>query len=114
MIGELQSHLHNFQQRIQEKLSSHSIKFQAGVATPSPELLEIISTTPLEITEKIEKLAEITRLLAPEHGRSSYGEPLRGLTPWEIYTDKDAEKSLKMAREALHYAMTILKELVWI
>lgn len=78
---------------------------------PSPELLEIISTTPLEINEKIERLAEITRLLAPEHGRSTYGEPIRGITPWEIYTDKDAEKSLRMAREALYYSLTILKKL---
>ncbi len=78
---------------------------------PSPELLEIISMMPSEMTERIEKLAEITRSLAPEHGRSTYGEPLRGLTPWEIYTDEDAEKSLQMAREAFHYAVTILKEL---
>jgi len=78
---------------------------------PSHELLEIISTTPLEITEKIERLTEINRLLAPEHGRSTYGEPLRGLTPWEIYSDGDAERSLRMAREAFHYAVAILKEL---
>jgi len=78
---------------------------------PSPELLEIISMMPSEMTERIEKLAEITRSLALEHGRSTYGEPLRGLTPWEIYTDEDAEKSLQMAREAFHYAVTILKEL---
>jgi HEPN domain-containing protein len=78
---------------------------------PSPELLEIISRMPSEMTERVKRLAEITRLLAPEHGRSTYGEPLRGLTPWDIYSDVDAEKSLRMAREAFHYAVAILREL---
>lgn len=50
-------------------------------------------------------------MLAPEHGRSTYGEPLRGLTPWEIYSGEDAQKSLEMVREALEYAVGILRRL---
>ncbi len=78
---------------------------------PSIELLEITPKTSSEISDKIEKLANITRMLAPEHGRSTYGEPLRGLTPWEIYRNEDAKKSLEMAREALEYAVNILRRL---
>jgi len=57
------------------------------------------------------ELADIAETLAPEHGRVTYGEPLRGLTPWEIYSREDAEKTLNYARKALEQAIKVLSKL---
>jgi len=49
----------------------------------------------------MEELALIVKMLAPELGRATYGEPSRGLTPWEIYGRDDAERSLNYAKKIL-------------
>ena len=53
----------------------------------------------------------MAELLAPERGRATYGEPARGLTPWEIYGREDAEEALEHARRALELMMIILRGL---
>ncbi len=58
-----------------------------------------------------EELASMAELLAPEHGRATYGEPARGLTPWELYTREDTEAALQRAKRAVELAKTILREL---
>ncbi|MEM2553784.1 MAG: HEPN domain-containing protein [Nitrososphaerota archaeon] len=68
---------------------------------PSSELIDIVDKIPNGLEELINELVSIVRSLAPEHGRSTYGEPTRGLTPWDIYSITDAEKALRMARKAL-------------
>lgn len=78
---------------------------------PSHELLEVIRHLRPELRRLAEELAEIARKLAPEHGRATYGEPTRGLTPWDIYGEEDALEALSMARRALKLMKTILKEL---
>lgn len=57
------------------------------------------------------EVAESAKTLAPEHGRSVYGEPLRGLTPWDIYNKEDAEKALKLAEKTLKKTIDVLREL---
>ncbi len=57
------------------------------------------------------ELASIARRLVPEHGRSTYGEPSMGLTPWDIYTQGDAENALGMAKRAIEIMKTILRTL---
>jgi len=52
---------------------------------PSHELRELISQVSQSLRPLVEELAEMASLLAPEHGRLTYGEPSRGLTPWDIY-----------------------------
>jgi len=42
--------------------------------------------------------------LAPEHGRPTCGEPVRGLTPWDVYSEEDAKTALSYARRALELA----------
>jgi len=78
---------------------------------PSHELREVAEQIPPSAKALAEELASIAELLAPEHGRATYGEPTRGLTPWEIYGREDAEKALQRARRAVELANTILKEL---
>lgn len=49
--------------------------------------------------------------LAPEHGRAAYGEPERGLTPWEIYGEEDSGMALRYAMRSLENAIAILRRL---
>jgi HEPN domain-containing protein len=78
---------------------------------PSHELREVISQLPQSLRPLAEELAGIAQLLAPEHGRVTYGEPTRGLTPWEIYGREDAEKALQLAKKAVELMRLILREL---
>lgn len=67
---------------------------------PSHELLEVLGMLPADLRKPAEELAEIARQLAPEHGRATYGEPLRGLTPWDIYDEESASEALSKAKKA--------------
>jgi HEPN domain-containing protein len=78
---------------------------------PSHELREVIFQLPQSLRPLAEELAGIAQLLAPEHGRVTYGEPTRGLTPWEIYGREDAEKALQLAKKAVELMRLILREL---
>lgn len=78
---------------------------------PSYELLEVSSMLSSDLRKLAEELAEITRQLAPEHGRATYGEPLRGLTPWDIYDEESASEALSKARRAKEIMKVILGKL---
>ena len=78
---------------------------------PAPELREVADQIPEDVKELALELADIAETLAPEHGRATYGEPLRGLTPWEIYSRDDAGKALNYARKALECAIKVLSRL---
>jgi HEPN domain-containing protein len=78
---------------------------------PSHELGEPVDWMPQALRPSAEELAEVAELLAPERGRATYGEPARGLTPWEIYGREDAEEALERARRALELMMVILRGL---
>lgn len=77
----------------------------------SHELLDVLLMLPPDLRELAEELADIARRLAPEHGRATYGEPLRGLTPWDIYDEESAFEALSKARTAREIMETILREL---
>ena len=53
-----------------------------------------------KVIKCIRELAEIIRDIAPERGRSTCGEPSRGLTPNEIYTEDEAKEILEKAQKA--------------
>jgi len=78
---------------------------------PSHELLDVLPTLPSDLRKLAEELADIAKRLAPEHGRATYGEPLRGLTPWDIYDEESASEALSKARRAREIMETILREL---
>ena len=78
---------------------------------PSDELLSLVGELPESVSRMAAEIAGIARSLASEHGRAVYGEPSRGLTPWEIYRKEDAKKALEQAKRAFENSSRILSEL---
>ncbi|HDN63108.1 DNA-binding protein [Candidatus Bathyarchaeota archaeon] len=78
---------------------------------PSYELIDVLPLLPVDLRSLTQELAEITRRLAPEHGRVTYGEPLRGLTPWDLYDEESASEVLLRARRAREIMGIILSRL---
>jgi HEPN domain-containing protein len=68
---------------------------------PSSELLEIAKELESEQDANVTRLAEISSQLAPEHGRTTYGEPERFLTPRMLYDLQAADRAIGLAREAV-------------
>lgn len=79
---------------------------------PSHELLEVKNRFPHQYWGIIDEIARIVHELAPEHGRSTYGEPSLGLTPWDLYKKEDAERVLKLAKKVVEEMKIILKEVI--
>lgn len=75
---------------------------------PSPELLEVAKELDPQQEGKAKRLAELSSRLAPEHGRVTYGEPERFMTPRMLYDSQAAEKAIAVAREAI----AILDEMI--
>jgi len=79
---------------------------------PSLELKKILKKLPKDLRKKVNRIGEIAHELAPEHGRTTYGEPLKGLTPWEIYDEKISKRILNEAKEAIKLMKEVLKR-IW-
>jgi len=75
---------------------------------PSEELNQVVSLLPDEVRPHAVQLATIAHRLAPEHARTVYGEPARGISPWELYSKNDAEEALRIAEEAVKLMECIL------
>jgi len=67
---------------------------------PSNQLRRLVNRLPDDIRDGIRELASIAHEVAPEHGRSSYGEPSAGLAPSDIYIKGHAEDALIKAKGA--------------
>ncbi len=78
---------------------------------PSSQLLRLVSRFPHSTTEQVRELANIAREVAPEYGRSTYGEPNRGLTPNELYDEEHAREILEKAHRARDIAENVLSAL---
>lgn len=78
---------------------------------PSTQLLRLIDRLPPAIQDEARELAKIARELAPEHGRSVYGEPSRGLTPSDIYGEGHANGALSKAAIAEDTVRKVFKML---
>jgi len=78
---------------------------------PSNQLKSLINKFPDDLLEDVKELAVMTREMAPEHGRASYGEPTAGLTPSDIYGEDHALIGLKKARKSGIIAERILDRL---
>ncbi|MEM3372355.1 MAG: HEPN domain-containing protein [Candidatus Korarchaeum sp.] len=61
---------------------------------------QLIGRLPAEVTDDVRELAALAREMAPEHGRSSYGESTVGLLPSEIYGEDHASNALRRGKEA--------------
>lgn len=53
----------------------------------------------------------LARELAPEHGRSSYGEPIGGMVPSDIYREDHASNALEKGRKAREITEKVLNRL---
>ncbi|MEM0471744.1 MAG: HEPN domain-containing protein [Sulfolobales archaeon] len=67
---------------------------------PSGQLNRLIERLPAGARSEARELATLARELAPEHGRSSYGEPSAGLLPSDIYKEEHALDALEKCRRA--------------
>ena len=67
---------------------------------PSDQLNSLVGRLPGGLVDDVRELALMARELAPEHGRSCYGEPSAGLTPGDIYREDHASDALEKARRA--------------
>ena len=66
---------------------------------------------PSSLTGIVGELMVIAGEVAPEHGRSNYGEPSMGLTPSDIYGVEHASSMLSKARRAKEIAEEVLRQL---
>lgn len=78
---------------------------------PSNQLKSLINKLPGSLAEEVEELSAMAREMAPEHGRSSYGEPDAGLTPSDIYKEDHASSALNNAKRAKTITEKVLREL---
>ena len=78
---------------------------------PSDELYEITNELPRDIRNMVRELAKIAHTLAPEHARTTYGDPIRRLTPWQLYNKEDSERAINLARRAVEIMEEVLKRI---
>ena len=78
---------------------------------PSDQLESLLGRLPSSLTGIIRELMAIARDTAPEHGRSTYGEPDAGLTPSDIYGEEHASSMLEKARRSKEIADEVLRQL---
>lgn len=67
---------------------------------PSNQLNSLAERFPGDVKDDLKELAGLARELAPEHGRSTYGEPGAGLVPSDIYGEDHASNALEKGRKA--------------
>jgi len=78
---------------------------------PSNQLHRLINKLPDDIRDMTKGLASMAHEVAPEHGRSSYGEPSAGLAPSDIYIKGHAEDALTTAKGAKETAEKALNRM---
>lgn len=78
---------------------------------PSNQLNKLVVRLPTDVVDEVKELAALTREMASEHGRSSYGELNAGLLPSDIYKEHHASDALKKIRKAGKIVERVLKSL---
>ncbi|MEM3607292.1 MAG: HEPN domain-containing protein [Candidatus Bathyarchaeia archaeon] len=76
---------------------------------PSDELMELIGELPGDCRGWAVRPAGLARELAPEHGVVTYGKPVEGLAPWELYGEPEASAALGKADEAVKLMERLLQ-----
>ncbi|MEM3108926.1 MAG: DNA-binding protein [Candidatus Bathyarchaeia archaeon] len=75
---------------------------------PSNQLNDLMGKLPIDVVDDAGMLGGLARAMAPEHGRSTYGEPSAGLAPSDIYEEDHALNALKSAKKAGEIAERLL------
>jgi HEPN domain-containing protein len=78
---------------------------------PSNQLNGLMKKLPSDIEDLVKELASLVREMAPEHGRTSYGEPGMGLVPSDIYREDHASKAFEKGKKARKIAERVLEML---
>jgi HEPN domain-containing protein len=78
---------------------------------PSNQLNGLTKKMPSDAVDDVKELAGLARELAPEHGRSSYGEPNEGMVPSDIYREDHASNALEKGRKARKITEKVLNKL---
>jgi hypothetical protein len=66
---------------------------------------------PSDAIDDLKELDGLAREFAPEHGRSTYGEPSIGLVPSDIYKESHALNALEKGRKARNITEKVLERL---
>jgi len=85
---------------------------------PAGELNEVIQPIRSTLIEKLgdrfliemEKAAGASQELAPNHGKTTYGDAAAHKPPWEIYDRRSAKESLSKATHAVNVAKKFISE----
>ncbi len=81
---------------------------------PATQVRRLIAEGQLdaEISGRLERLAELTKLLGPDiHVQTDYGDEVGGRTPWELFEEEDARQALAIAGEAASLVDQIVREI---
>lgn len=78
---------------------------------PSNQLNSLVEKLPSDAVGDVKELAGLAREMAPEHGRSTYGEPSAGLVPSDIYREDHASNALEKGKKARKTTEKVLKKL---
>jgi len=78
---------------------------------PSNQLNSLIQKLHRDMVDEAKQLAALAREMAPEHGRSTYGEPTAGLVPSDIYKEVHASNAIQNGKKARKITERILKGL---
>jgi HEPN domain-containing protein len=78
---------------------------------PSNQLNSLTKKFPSDAIDDLKELAGLAREFAPEHGRSTYGEPSIGLVPSDIYKESHALNALEKGRKARKITEKVLERL---
>ncbi len=67
---------------------------------------------PKKWQSQVEALIQQSKPLGPDvHIQTDYGDELHGLTPWELFGEKEAREALEVARQVVHMARQLVQAL---
>jgi len=99
----------------------HGIKAIISLFAPVPKthdpayvLLELLDrkVVPPAFRETVQEIVNLAQSLGSDvHIQTDYGDELHGLTPWELFGEKEAREALQVARRVVHMARQLVQAL---
>jgi len=99
----------------------HGIKAVIALFAPVPKthdpahiLDELLDrkVVPPAFREAVQQIVNFAQSLGSTvHIQTDYGDELYGLTPWELFGEKEAREALKVARKVVHMARRMVQAL---
>lgn len=82
--------------------------------SPATQIRRLVGEARLdaELSEFLERLAELAELLGPDiHIQTDYGDEAGRRTPWELFDEEDARQALAIAGEAVTLANQLVRKI---